>query len=179
LTGHDLTKPMSIATAQPISSHTKRGAGITHGKGIHTLRHGFAPPLLEAGVALRTMQRLLGHRSIDTPPRYLPITRQHVATVHRPCDLRGCPECLPSAAAECGDASRGARGPWRGQPARTRPAAVGTRCPLPPLWRYLPADPWGLRGPAKGHRRHHRLSPSPTRRACGAVSPGWLCALGL
>jgi integrase len=35
----DRTKPMSIASAQKIYYHTKRRAGITHGKGIHTLRH--------------------------------------------------------------------------------------------------------------------------------------------
>ena len=36
---HDRTKPMAIASAQKISYHTKRMAGITHGKGIHTLRN--------------------------------------------------------------------------------------------------------------------------------------------
>jgi integrase len=38
-TGQDRTQPLSIATAQKIYYHTKRAAGITHGKGIHTLRH--------------------------------------------------------------------------------------------------------------------------------------------
>jgi integrase/recombinase XerD len=91
---------MSMATAQTISSHTKRVAGITHGKGLHTLRHGFATPLLAAGVALRTMQLLLGHRSIDTTTRYLPSTRQPLAQVHSPCDLLGGPDDLPNAVVE-------------------------------------------------------------------------------
>jgi integrase/recombinase XerD len=69
LTAQDRTKPRSMASAQKSSYHTKRLAGITHGKGRHTLRHGLATPLLEAGVALRTMQRLRGHRSRDTTTR--------------------------------------------------------------------------------------------------------------
>ena len=91
---------MSIASAQKISSHTKRLAGITHGKGIHTLRHCFATHLLEAGVYLRTIQLLLGHRSLDTTTRYLHITRQHLAKVHSPFDLLGGPDDLPSAVVE-------------------------------------------------------------------------------
>jgi hypothetical protein len=38
-------------------------------------------------VDLRTIQLLLGHRSIDTTTRSLHITRQHLAKVHRPFDL--------------------------------------------------------------------------------------------
>ena len=37
-TGQDPTVPMPIGTAQKISYHAQRTAGITHGKGIHTLR---------------------------------------------------------------------------------------------------------------------------------------------
>jgi len=43
------TTPMAIATAQKIYYHAQRAAGITHGKGIHPLRHCFATHLLEAG----------------------------------------------------------------------------------------------------------------------------------
>jgi integrase/recombinase XerD len=86
--GKDATQPLPIATAQKLYYHAKRAAGITHGKGIHTLRHCFATHLLEAGVDLRTIQLLLGHRSIDTTTRYLHITRQHLAKVHSPFDLR-------------------------------------------------------------------------------------------
>jgi site-specific recombinase XerD len=100
LTGHDRTQPLSIATAQTIYSHAKRSAGITHGKGIHTLRHCFATHLLEAGVDLHTIQLLLGHRTIETTTRYLHITRRHLAKVHSPFDLLGVAESLPSVATE-------------------------------------------------------------------------------
>jgi site-specific recombinase XerD len=89
-TGLDPHAPMPVGTAQKISSHTKRTAGITHGHGIHTLRHCCATHRLEAGVDVRTMQMLLGHRTLHTTPRYLRITRQHLATTRRPFDLLPC-----------------------------------------------------------------------------------------
>jgi site-specific recombinase XerD len=39
LTGRAPQMPMPLGTAQKISSHAKQRAGITHGQGIHTLRH--------------------------------------------------------------------------------------------------------------------------------------------
>jgi integrase/recombinase XerD len=89
-TGLDPHRPLPIGTAQNIYSHAKRTAGITHGKGIHTLRHCFATHLLEAGVDVRTIQILLGHQSLDTTTRYLRITRQHLATIRSPFDLLPC-----------------------------------------------------------------------------------------
>jgi site-specific recombinase XerD len=99
-TGHDRTQPLAIATAQKIYYHAKRVAGSRHGKGIHTLRHCFATHLLEAGVALHTIQLRLGHRTIDTTTRYLHITRRHRAQVHSPFDLLRVAEDQPSIARE-------------------------------------------------------------------------------
>jgi integrase/recombinase XerD len=65
----DRTQPLSIASAHKSYDHTKRLAGLTHGKGIQTRRHGFATHRLEAGVELRTMQLLRGHWRLDTTTR--------------------------------------------------------------------------------------------------------------
>jgi integrase/recombinase XerD len=83
-------RPMPSGTAQKISSHAKRTAGIPHGHGIHTLRHCFATHLLAAGGDVRTIQRLLGPQSLDTTTQYLRITRHHLATIRSPFDLLPC-----------------------------------------------------------------------------------------
>jgi site-specific recombinase XerD len=98
-TGLDPHRPMPIGTAQKIYYHAKRTARITHGHGIHTLRHCFATHLLEAGVDVRTIQILLGHQSLDTTTRYLRITRQYLATIRSPFDLLPCGE-LPRSTPE-------------------------------------------------------------------------------
>jgi integrase/recombinase XerD len=89
-TGLEPHTPMPSGTAQQISSHTKRRAGITHGHGIQTLRHCFATHRLEAGADVRTIQRLLGHQTLDPTTRDLRITRQPLATIRSPFDLLPC-----------------------------------------------------------------------------------------
>ena len=53
----------------------------------HSLRHGFAIHLLENGVDVRTIQMLLGHRSLATTARYLPVARSQVCSATSPFDL--------------------------------------------------------------------------------------------
>src|SRR5215469_15898119 len=53
----------------------------------HSLRHAFAVHLLESGTDIRTIQLLLGHRSLATTARYLRIATTKVCSATSPIDL--------------------------------------------------------------------------------------------
>jgi site-specific recombinase XerD len=86
------TAPMDRGTAQHIFYAVKRRAGLQRGHGIHTLRHCFATHLLEAGVDLRTIQLLMGHRSLNSTAIYLHLTRKRLEQLHSPFDLLRLPQ---------------------------------------------------------------------------------------
>ena len=58
----------------------------------HSLRHGFAVHLLENGVDVRTIQMLLGHRSLATTAHYLQVACSKVCSATSPFDLLPCPQ---------------------------------------------------------------------------------------
>ena len=57
--------------AQRAYHRARTQADITKSGGIHTLRHCFATHLLEGGVDLFTIQKLLGHGHISSTGRYM------------------------------------------------------------------------------------------------------------
>jgi integrase/recombinase XerD len=70
------TSPMSRASVQGAFRKAKGRAGISKtGVAIHTLRHSYATPLLEAGVNPRLIQRYLGHTQLETTMIYLHLTQ--------------------------------------------------------------------------------------------------------
>jgi integron integrase len=64
-----------------------RRSGVTKRVGCHTFRHSFATHLLESGYDIRTIQELLGHRSVNTTMIYTHVLNKGGRGVTSPIDL--------------------------------------------------------------------------------------------
>src|SRR5258708_10875365 len=69
--GRQADQPINRSTGQNIYYRAVRKSGVRRKGGIHLLRHSFASQLIENGVDLPLVQRLLGHSSLLTTARYL------------------------------------------------------------------------------------------------------------
>jgi site-specific recombinase XerD len=86
-TARDPERPIYDQTVQRIFYAAKDRAGIKKECGIHGLRHAFATHLLEAGVDIHTIQRLMGHGHISSTLRYFHLARKHLAGTTSPLEL--------------------------------------------------------------------------------------------
>ncbi len=78
---------MDYHTGQRIFYRAIKRAGLAQRGGIHTLRHSFATHLLEAGVEITVVQRLLGHTSLATTSTYLHVRQERLAQLKSPLQL--------------------------------------------------------------------------------------------
>jgi integrase/recombinase XerD len=83
----DPHKPMLDDTAQRIFYKAVERAGLPNKGGIHSLRHSFATHLLEAGVEITAVQRLLGHSRLSTTAGYLHVRQERLAQIVGPLQL--------------------------------------------------------------------------------------------
>jgi integrase/recombinase XerD len=84
--GRTPDQPISTNDIFMVFHNAVRRAGITKKVSPHSLRHSFATHLLESGTDLRTIQILMGHRSLKTTARYLHVSQQLVRATSSPLD---------------------------------------------------------------------------------------------
>lgn len=84
--GREPGRPISIRAVQYACHEARRASGLGKHVTVHTLHHSFATHLLEAGADLRTIQVLLGHRSLQTTAIYTHVSTATLAAIHSPLD---------------------------------------------------------------------------------------------
>lgn len=77
---------LSASSLTNIVKNAAKRAGIKKSVSFHTLRHSFATHLLEKGVNIKLIQKLLGHSSIKTTMIYLHIANVEPGSIASPLD---------------------------------------------------------------------------------------------
>jgi site-specific recombinase XerD len=80
-------KPITRSAVEQACQKARRVSGFQKPITPHSLRHAFATHLLETGTDVRTIQLLLGHRSLGTTSRYLKVATTTVCATISPFDL--------------------------------------------------------------------------------------------
>jgi integrase/recombinase XerD len=80
-------QPLNRGAVLHVVKKAALSAGIGKSVSPHTLRHSFATHLLEDGVDIRTIQALLGHRSLKTTALYTYVSPDKVRSLQSPLDV--------------------------------------------------------------------------------------------
>jgi site-specific recombinase XerD len=80
-------RPLGVSGVQRACQAAVAHLGLKAGVCPHTLRHTFATELLEAGVDLLTIQKILGHGHLSTTLRYTHVRRDHLRAVGQVLEL--------------------------------------------------------------------------------------------
>jgi integrase/recombinase XerD len=84
--GQDRINQYSSRSVQQVVKKALHKAHITKKISPHTLRHCFATHLLDEGVQLPFIQKLLGHKDVKTTMIYTHVTTQSVDRITSPLD---------------------------------------------------------------------------------------------
>ena len=79
-------RPLTRSAVERVVSHVRTVAGITKSVSPHSLRHSFATHLLERGVNIRVIQRLLGHKSLRSTEVYTHVAGTYLQDTRSPLD---------------------------------------------------------------------------------------------
>jgi site-specific recombinase XerD len=80
-------RPVTRHAVEVACQKAHAASGIAKPITPHSMRHAFAVHLLERGTDVRTIQLLLGHRSLNTTARYLSVAVNAVLSTSSPLDL--------------------------------------------------------------------------------------------
>ncbi len=79
-------QPMGERSIQYVISEALQKTSIKKAASMHTLRHSFATHLMEEGIDIHSIQRLLGHSDIRTTIIYLHVAQIKPRLAHSPLD---------------------------------------------------------------------------------------------
>jgi site-specific recombinase XerD len=84
--GHSAGTHIAVRTAEKVFENALKKSGIKKRASIHTLRHSFATHLLESGIDIRYIQKLLGHANVKTTEIYTHVSAKHLISIKSPLD---------------------------------------------------------------------------------------------